>query len=323
LEWNSQVGAGLDYLHADLGESPPVLHRDVKPSNIIVTPADAAVLIDPGLARLVDAHVTGTPYGSPGFIPPECDRDPGTASPASDRWQLGATLVAALLGEPPARPLDRVDLRRRLVGRLRKNLASPGPIADEILRMTDPEPGARPSSAAAWAGRLLALEEAGSRPRRRTTMALMGATAVISAALGASVAVAMDGAMTHARPALASNASAFSKTAVVDNKVTSGLEMREDKPAYLSTRPANFCKRDGCALPNTDMSTGAKVTLVCQTIGPRDTNGDDSSPGDDKNLELFESRLWYGVRWPDGRFGFLSDVWLAPDFRGGLGLPLC
>lgn len=108
------------------------------------------------------------------------------------------------------------------------------------------------------------------------------------------------------------------------NKVTGGMQMREDSPAYLSSVPANFCKPAGCMLDGTDLLvTGGRVTAVCQTLAARTTNGDDTTLADDSNPELFESRLWYGIRWTDGRFGFLSEAWVHPDHRGGLDLPLC
>ncbi len=100
--------------------------------------------------------------------------------------------------------------------------------------------------------------------------------------------------------------------------------MSEDSVAFLSSKPANYCRRDGCVLDGTDvLSTGDSVTAVCQTLAARSTNGDDTTTADDQNPELFESRLWYGIRWPDGRLGFFPEVWVHPDHRGGLDLPLC
>lgn len=114
------------------------------------------------------------------------------------------------------------------------------------------------------------------------------------------------------------------RVVVVLNQVTNGpTQMREDVPAYLSTVPRNYCKRDGCALGGTDMGTGAYLTAVCQTGGVRTTNGWDANPSDDGNPGLFESTRWYLIRWGDGRAGYLSEVWLYPQFRGGLGLPGC
>jgi hypothetical protein len=114
------------------------------------------------------------------------------------------------------------------------------------------------------------------------------------------------------------------RTIIVDNRVTNGpSQMREDTPAYLSSVTRNFCKRDGCALGGTDMGSGAAILAECATLGSRTTNGQDNSAIDDGNPGLFTSTRWYGIRWSDGRFGFISDVWIRHDFRGGLGLRAC
>jgi hypothetical protein len=76
-------------------------------------------------------------------------------------------------------------------------------------------------------------------------------------------------------------------------------------------------------LPGTDLSTGDTVTARCQTQGARTTNGEDGDAVDDRNPGLFESTRWYGVVWPDGQFGYLSEVWINASDRGGLGLPSC
>lgn len=110
----------------------------------------------------------------------------------------------------------------------------------------------------------------------------------------------------------------------VDNRVTNGsTQMREDTPAYLSTVTRNFCKRDGCALPGTDVNSGATLTAECTVIGDRTTNGQDNSSIDDGNPGLYTSTRWYGIRWGDGRFGYMSEVWIASQHRGGLQLRNC
>jgi hypothetical protein len=114
------------------------------------------------------------------------------------------------------------------------------------------------------------------------------------------------------------------KPVFIYNKVTDGpTRTREDTPAYLSEVPANFCKRDGCALNGTDMRTGDQAIAVCQTVGDFNTNGELSNPADDDNRALHESDLWYGILWPDHRLGYLSEVWVEDAYRGGLGLPTC
>jgi hypothetical protein len=115
------------------------------------------------------------------------------------------------------------------------------------------------------------------------------------------------------------------KPVVVYNKVTSGgRRMVEDiNPAVLSTRAVNRCQALDCAMPGTEMRTGVSVNVVCHTRGESTTNGNDSSPTDDTNRELYESDLWYGVQLPDGRVGYLSEVWVRPEDRHGLNLPNC
>jgi hypothetical protein len=114
-------------------------------------------------------------------------------------------------------------------------------------------------------------------------------------------------------------------TLTVYNKVTNGpTEMREDTPAYLSTRPANFCKRDGCAIGGTDRATGGTYSpAVCTVIAARTTNGNDGNTNDDGNPGLFSSTRWYGIKLGNGALGYISEVWIQPSQRGGLGLPGC
>src|SRR4051795_7545816 len=84
-----------------------VVHRDVKPGNVLLGQDGRVVLTDFGLATVPgDPNVTrtGLVLGSPAYIAPERARD-GTAGPKADLWSLGATLYAAVEGASPfARP---------------------------------------------------------------------------------------------------------------------------------------------------------------------------------------------------------------------------
>ena len=84
-----------------------VMHRDVKPGNVLLGEDGRVVLTDFGLATVPgDPNVTrtGLVLGSPAYIAPERARD-GTAEPEGDLWSLGATLYAAVEGQSPfARP---------------------------------------------------------------------------------------------------------------------------------------------------------------------------------------------------------------------------
>jgi hypothetical protein len=108
------------------------------------------------------------------------------------------------------------------------------------------------------------------------------------------------------------------------NKVTSGPRlMREDTPVrlFFST---SLCHQSSCVLQGTDYHTGNVLDgVVCQTVGQRMTNGDDTSHSDDKNPGLAHTRLWYGVRTDLHRLAYFSAIWVDPHERNGLGLPDC
>ncbi len=114
----TQIGAAicdaLAYLHT---RKPPILHRDIKPGNVKITPDGHIFLVDFGLAKVYQsgnqATTTGARAMTPGYSPPE---QYGTArtDPRTDIYSLGATLYAALCGVIPedglARAMDNAQL---------------------------------------------------------------------------------------------------------------------------------------------------------------------------------------------------------------------
>ncbi|WP_433181135.1 serine/threonine-protein kinase [Actinoallomurus sp. CA-150999] len=91
----------LDALRA--AHEAGIVHRDVKPSNVLLETSGRVVLTDFGIATYDGATTltqSGTFMGSPAYVAPEVARGE-RASPASDLWSLGATLYAAVEGRPP------------------------------------------------------------------------------------------------------------------------------------------------------------------------------------------------------------------------------
>jgi hypothetical protein len=86
----------LTYLHSF---QPPIIYRDMKPSNVILTPAGHAVLIDFGIARIFTPQGKATLIGTPGFAPPE--QYAGQVDERSDLYGLAATLHYLLTGRDP------------------------------------------------------------------------------------------------------------------------------------------------------------------------------------------------------------------------------
>ncbi len=119
----------LSYLHT---RKPPILHRDIKPGNVKITPEGHIFLVDFGLAKVVQgsqATTTGARAMTPGYSPPE---QYGTArtDPRTDIYSLGATLYASLTGIIPedglARAMDNAQLTplRKRNGKVSRRLAA-------------------------------------------------------------------------------------------------------------------------------------------------------------------------------------------------------
>jgi serine/threonine protein kinase len=113
---SDQVLAILDGLLAGLEEvhRHQIVHRDVKPGNLLLTSEGQVKLADFGIARVEGSLTrTGTTVGTYAFMAPEQLEDPRAVGPAADLYSAAATAVALALGQPPfglQDPVRRVEL---------------------------------------------------------------------------------------------------------------------------------------------------------------------------------------------------------------------
>jgi hypothetical protein len=141
----AEVGAALAAAHRR-----KIVHRDVKPGNILIRDDGSAMISDFGIAQaLGDTTITATGlvHGTPAYLAPEVARgDP--SSFASDVFSLGSTLFAMLEGAPPfGTDRNAIALLHRVAQGEVAVPGSAGPLAPLLLEMLSPDPKQRPDMA--------------------------------------------------------------------------------------------------------------------------------------------------------------------------------
>lgn len=156
-DWFRALADAVAFLHAR-----GVVHNDIKPANILLTPADAPVLVDFGFAQRYDvrgegAFVSRLSYGTPEYLAPERARGLAHDTRKSDVWALGVTLFEILEGRTPfesaegtRRPpwLLRADGAQGRASRPRRTSSgtTPAPSRAAGSAPTPASPRVRPSS---------------------------------------------------------------------------------------------------------------------------------------------------------------------------------
>ncbi len=166
-----QAAVGLDYVHQTL------VHRDVKPSNLILTPAGLVKILDLGLARLHEIDMAdrertpeGCALGTYDYMAPEQASGSGRVDGRTDEYSLGCTLFKLLTGHAPFAGPQYDNVARKLYAHGHVPLTAvaefpsiPEGLRPVLLRMTAKDPAERYPTAGDVA-RALAPFAAGSQP---------------------------------------------------------------------------------------------------------------------------------------------------------------
>lgn len=156
-----QAAEGLEHAHRR-----GLVHRDIKPGNLLVTPEGVTKLIDLGLAWYLESDIAAAKQGermkivgTADYLAPETIRSPETIVPISDIYSLGCTLYYAVTGKVPfpgGNPAEKMQRHLHETplspDQLQPNL--PASFVDLVAKMMAKDPQDRPPSAAAVSERL-------------------------------------------------------------------------------------------------------------------------------------------------------------------------
>ncbi len=139
----SDIAEALDYAHEH-----GVIHRDVKPSNVMVTPEGRGVLTDFGLALSVNEGTIGSTFGTAHYIAPEQAVSSANAVPQSDQYSLGVVAYQLLTGRVP---FDDPGITNIVLKHLNQTPAAPSSVNpllphgvdDALMRALEKAPEAR------------------------------------------------------------------------------------------------------------------------------------------------------------------------------------
>lgn len=184
IEWGLQLASALDYLH---NMKPPVIYRDMKPSNVMIKPEGGVKLIDFGTAKEyeIDNNADTTALGTRGYAAPEQFGDAQgrgiyNTDARTDIYNLGATLYHIVTGKNPCEPPYEIKPIREW------NPALSSGLEKILLKCTQPDPNDRYQNCAEL---MYALEHYNEfddeyRKKNKMKMGTFVATSILAVAAG-------------------------------------------------------------------------------------------------------------------------------------------
>ena len=283
LPWPEVVRIGLDVLDVlDVVHARGLLHRDVKPSNVLFLDDGSLRLIDFGIAKtsMTGAEVaptrTGTLPGSLAFMSPEhAIGVPGEIDARSDLWSLGATMFLLLAGKPVHEGQTEVGALALAASRPARSLGAavsglPAPLVAVVDRALSFDRRGRFASAAEMRAALAALDpEDPHVPRARpgSRWRLVVAAAAVVAIGGAAAASARRAAVEKGAPDPAASVSPSREpdASAVGDRAPEPEPRPDPEPAAPPPPPARSARRAGHdgVDPSPPSSATPSATVAC------------------------------------------------------------
>jgi len=291
----AELASALGYAHAE-----GVLHRDVKPTNVLFDSEQRVKIADFGIARVIDAPTlteAGTRLGTAAYISPEQSRgEPVT--PATDVYAFGAVLYQMLTGRPPFEGADWLEVAAMHATREPPPISSLRPDAPpDLAKLAALALAKRPRDRPADGNALMAMLAEASptaveaeteviAPRRQRRIGIreagIGGALALLAAMGAAVALLVTPEETQApvtgttrgvatRPATSSEATTTTAASTARQPTTTAQSTAPAKPppppttVQSSTLTPTTAPATTATQPTTDVTTTAPTTQTTET----------------------------------------------------------
>jgi eukaryotic-like serine/threonine-protein kinase len=295
-----------------------VVHRDVKPGNVLIGTDGRVKLTDFGVSRAVDdvqLTRTGLIAGTPAFLAPEIAQG-RTPTAASDVFALGATLYAAVEGVPPF-GLD--DNAYALLHKVATEAPAPpqhaGPLTGLLMRLLAVDPAERPS--AAQARDLLGAVAAGQDPLPQAEPDRPNATRIFSAAAAAAPGPSTRPDMVSATPP--ADGEHRRRTPLLIGAVVAVLLIGGGGGAYALTRGASATPSPAptvaAAAPTTSAQPAPTSTAAAPTTSVTPSPTPSPAPGAADPVAFIQRYYALLPGNPDAAFALLSPT--AQSQSGG------